>query len=52
MAKKKRYPKRPSKKSNISVWKRWEKRCAEIKKHNDKIDSERKQKQAISDKYR
>jgi hypothetical protein len=49
--KKKKLPKRPKMGSSLEVWKRWEKKAAEVKKFNDAIDRERDQKRKISQKY-
>lgn len=51
MAKKKKYPKRPKASASLETWKNWERRAAEVKKHNNKIEAERKAKQKIAKKY-
>lgn len=49
--KKKRYPKKPKSTSSLDVWKNWEKKAAEIKKHNDAIERERAAKQKIAKRF-
>lgn len=51
MAKKKRMPKKPKQNASMDVIKRWEKRAAEVKKHNDAIDREKEAKRKILRKY-
>ena len=51
MAKKRKLPKKPKLTASIETWKSWEKRAAEVKKHNNKIDSDRNAKLRISKKY-
>lgn len=44
-------PKKPKLNASIEVWKRWEKKAAEVKKHNDSIDRDQAAKRKIAQKY-
>lgn len=51
MAKKRKMPKKPKVTASMAVIKRYEKRAAEVKKHNDAIDREKEAKRKILNKY-
>lgn len=51
MAKKRKMPKKPKQTASIEVIKRWEKRAAEVKKHNDAIEKVKNEKRKILSKY-
>ena len=52
MAKKRKMPKRPKLSASLDVFKRWEERAKEVKKHNDALDKAKKAKESILKKYR
>lgn len=51
MAKKRKMPKRPKQSASLQTWKNWDKRAAEVKKHNDAINKVRNEKLKIARKY-
>ena len=38
MPKKRKYPKQPKASASLKTWENWEKRCAEVAKHNKAIE--------------
>ena len=52
MAKQKKYPKQPKRKSSVEVWKRYEERCREVDRYNNDLKRREAEKKRIIDKVR
>lgn len=52
MARLKKFPKEPKSKASVEVWKRYEAKCREVKKHNDAIQKKSAEKKRMIDQIR
>lgn len=50
MAKKKKFPKSPKAAASLQIWQEYDKKVAEVNKHNNKIDTDAKKKKAVQEK--
>lgn len=50
MAKKKSFPKAPKASASLEVWQKYDKKVADVKKHNAQIESDKRKKKTLMDK--
>lgn len=52
MAKKKSFPKSPKASASLEVWQKYDKKVAEVKKHNAQLESDKRKKKTLVDKIK
>lgn len=50
MAKKKKFPKAPRASASLEVWQNYDKKVAEVNKHNSTVESDAKKKKSLMEK--
>jgi len=52
MAKKKSFPKAPKQSASLETWQKYDKKVAEVKKHNAQVDSDKRKKKSLVEKVK
>lgn len=52
MAKKKSFPKAPKASASLETWQKYDKKVAEVKKHNAQLESDKRKKKTLVEKIK